>query len=207
MSLKRMMRPSSSLMTRLLNSSVVDICPMVRMLSSRVLPSMEPEGSSTFSLSRALFTSMGVTPYPDIFTGSSHRRMQYFFSPQIITLDTSWMVCSCSFTVRSAISLNSSRLRLSLCRATISMGMASASALDTVGGSQSRGKKRCALDTLSRTSLAAVSRSTESSNSTVMRHEPCWLTLVSERMPGIPLMFCSRGSVIWFSITSALAPG
>ena len=117
------------------------------------------------------------------------------------------MVCNCSFTVRSAISLSSSSERLSLCMATISMGEASASAFETVGGSQSRGRLRCARDTLSRTSLAAVSRSTESSNSTVMRLCPCWLVLVSERMPGMPLMFCSNGSVIWFSITSALAPG
>ena len=97
--------------------------------------------------------------------------------------------------------------RFSLCMATIRMGVASASAFDTVGGSQSRGSHRWARDTLSRTSFAAVSRSTDSSNSTVMRLCPCWLTLVSERMPGIPLMFCSSGSVIWFSITSALAPG
>lgn len=37
--------------------------------------------------------------------------------------------------------------------------------------------------------------------------EDCWLTLDKERIPGIPLIFCSNGSVIWFSITSALAPG
>ena len=87
------------------------------------------------------------------------------------------------------------------------IGMASASALDTVGGSQSRGSIRWARDTLSRTSLAAVSRSTDSSNSTVMRLLPYWLTDESERIPGIPLICCSSGSVIWFSMTSALAPG
>ena len=116
------------------------------------------------------------------------------------------MVCSCSFTVRSAISLSSSNERLSLWMATMRIGIASASAFDTVGGSQSRGRNRCARDTLSRTSFAAVSRFTDRSNSTVMRHCPCWLVLVSERIPGIPLMFCSSGSVIWLSMTSALAP-
>ena len=66
--------------------------------------------------------------------------MEYFFSPQMLTLLTSEMVCNCSFTVRSAISLSSNRERLSLCKATIRMGVASASALDTVGGSQSSGR-------------------------------------------------------------------
>jgi hypothetical protein len=40
-----------------------------------------------------------------------------------------------------------------------------------------------------------------------MRLCPWLLTLDIERMPGMPFMFCSSGSVIWFSITSALAPG
>ena len=124
----------------------------------------------------------------------------------MLTPLTSGMVCNCSFTVKSAISLSSNSERLSLWSATIMIGRESASAFDTVGGSQSLGKKRCALETLSLTSLAAVSRSTESSNSTVILHEPCWLTLESERIPGIPLIFCSNGSVIWFSITSAFAP-
>ena len=53
---------------------------------------------------------------------------------------TSEIVCNCSFTVRSAISLSSSKERLSLCKATMRIGVASASALDTVGGSQSRGR-------------------------------------------------------------------
>ena len=181
--------------------------PNVRMVSSVVFPSILPLGNSTFSLSTALFMSIGVIPYPDIFMGSSHRRMEYFFSPHILTPLTSGIVCSCSFTVRSAISLSSSNERLSLCRATIMMGRASASCFDTVGGSQSLGRNLCALETLSLTSLAAVSISTESSNSMVILLDPCWLTLESERMPGIPLMFCSRGSVIWFSITSAFAPG
>ena len=53
---------------------------------------------------------------------------------------TSLMVCNCSLTVRSAISLNSSSDRLSLWIVTIRIGEASASALVTVGGSQSRGR-------------------------------------------------------------------
>ena len=190
------MRLPSSFNTKLLNCSAVVINPMVRIVNSVVLPSILPDGNSTFSLSTALFMSIGVMPYPAILAGSSHKRMEYRFSPQILTPLTSLMVCNCSFTVRSAISLSSSNERLSLCKATIKIGVASASAFDTVGGSQSRGRKRCARDTLSRTSLAAVSKSTDNSNSTVMREEPCWLTLDSERMPGIPLMFCSNGSVI-----------
>ena len=70
------MRPASVRTTRLLNSSVVCISPIVRMVSSVVLPSMLPEGSSTFSRSRAFFTSTGVMPYPAIFAGSSHRRIE-----------------------------------------------------------------------------------------------------------------------------------
>ena len=205
-SLKRTILPSTSLMIRLLNSSAVCIRPRVRIVSSVVFPSTLPDGNSTFSLSTAFLISIGVMPYPDILIGSSHKRIEYFFSPQMLTPLTSLIVWSCSLTVRSAISLNSRSERLSLCNATIMIGRASASAFDTIGGSQSLGRKRCARETLSRTSLAAVSKSTESSNSTVMRQDPCWLTLDRERMPGIPLMFCSRGSVIWFSITSALAP-
>ena len=140
MSLKRMIWFPSCLMIRSSNIFAVSIRPIVRMFSSMVLPSMLPEGSSTFSLSTAFFTSIGVMPYPAILMGSSQRRMAYFFSPQMETLLTSEMVCNCSFTVRSAISLSSSSERFSLWRATIRMGDASASAFDTVGGSQSRGR-------------------------------------------------------------------
>ena len=139
-SLKRTIFPSTSLMMRLLNCWAVCIRPNVRMVSSVVFPSILPLGNSTFSLSTAFLMSIGVIPYPDIFIGSSHRRIEYFFSPQMLTPLTSGMVCNCSFTVRSAISLNSSRERLSLCRATIMIGRASASAFETVGGSQSLGR-------------------------------------------------------------------
>ena len=93
-----------------------------------------------FSLSIAVLMSTGVMPYPAILVGSSQIRMEYRFSPQMDTLLTSEMVCNCSFTVRSAISLSSRRERLGLWMATIRIGLASASALDTVGGSQSRGR-------------------------------------------------------------------
>ncbi|MPM38005.1 hypothetical protein SDC9_84628 [bioreactor metagenome] len=117
------------------------------------------------------------------------------------------MVCKRSFTVSSAISDNCNSERVGLSTVTCIIGSASASALATVGGSASRGKYRIALETLSRTSLAAVSKSTLNSNSTVILEFPWLLWLISERIPGIPLMFCSSGSVIWFSITSAFAPG
>ena len=50
------------------------------------------------------------------------------------------MVCNCSLTVRSAISLSSSSERLSLWIVAMRIGVASASAFATVGGSQSRGR-------------------------------------------------------------------
>lgn len=92
MSLKRIMRLPSLFTMRSSNIFAVFISPIVRMFSSMVLPSMLPDGSSTFSLSTAFFTSIGVMPYPAIFIGSSHSRMEYFFSPQMLTLLTSGMV-------------------------------------------------------------------------------------------------------------------
>ena len=139
-SLKRIIWLPSFLIIRSSNILAVFIRPMVRIFSSIVLPSILPEGNSTFSLSTAVFTSIGVIPYPAILIGSSQRRMEYFFSPQIDTLLTSEIVCNCSLTVRSAISLNSSSERFSLCKATIRIGDASASAFETVGGSQSSGR-------------------------------------------------------------------
>ncbi len=75
------------------------------------------------------------------------------------------------------------------------MGKASASALATRGGSMSGGRLYSARETRSRTSLAARSRSLPSSNSTVMVLRPSRLTEVRVRMPAMPLMESSRGSV------------
>ena len=86
------------------------------------------------------------------------------------------------------------------------MGLLSASLLATIGGSTSSGRLRKLRLTRSRTSLAAASRSTSSSNSTVMVLRPSLLTLVSVRIPAIPLMLSSSTSVIWLSMMSALAP-
>jgi hypothetical protein len=63
-----------------------------------------------------------------------------------------------------------------------------------------------ALETLSRTSFAAASISMPSSNSTVILLLPSLLEEVSERMPAMPLIDSSSGSVTCYSITSALAP-
>ncbi len=63
-----------------------------------------------------------------------------------------------------------------------------------------------ARETLSLTSFAAVSRSTSMSNSTVIVLRPSRLTDVNERIPAIPLIDSSSGSVICDSITSAFAP-
>ena len=81
-----------------------------------------------------------------------------------------------------------------------------ASALATTGGSTSAGIERFARSTRSRTSLAACSRSRPSSNSTVIVERPSALVDVSERIPSIPLIDSSRGSVICDSTTSAFAP-
>ena len=82
-----------------------------------------------------------------------------------------------------------------------------ASALETTGGeSISCGKFRTACATLSRTSLAAASNSTSKLNSTEILLLPKVLDEVIERMPGIPLICFSSGSVIWFSIMSGFAP-
>ena len=86
------------------------------------------------------------------------------------------------------------------------MGEAFASAFDTIGGSASGGSRRCAWETLSRTSFAAASRSVPSSNSTVILLRPGALVLDKDRIPAIPLSDSSSGSVSCDSITSALAP-
>ena len=86
------------------------------------------------------------------------------------------------------------------------MGCESASCLDTTGGSASGGRFRWALDTLSLTSLAAASISAPTSNSTVILLLPSLLIEVKDLIPEIPLIDSSRGSVIWASMTSALAP-
>jgi hypothetical protein len=85
-------------------------------------------------------------------------------------------------------------------------GMLSASALATEGGSTSGGSSPIAFDTLSRTSLAAVSRSMPSSNSAEMLLRPSRLVEVRVRRPGTALIFCSSTWVICDSITAALAP-
>src|SRR6478736_6632433 len=85
------------------------------------------------------------------------------------------------------------------------MGLESASAFSTTGGFTSGGRLNNAPETLSRTSLAAASRFTPNSNSTVMELRPSRLTDVSVRIPGTPLMASSSGSVICDSMTSAFA--
>lgn len=62
-------------------------------------------------------------------------------------------------------------------------------------------------ETLSRTSFTAVSMSTSSLNSTVMRDDPVTAGFDMERIPWILLIADSRGSVICVWMTSELAPG
>ena len=97
-------------------------------------------------------------------------------------------------------------LLVSLCTDRKTTELELASAFSTTGGSASGGSRRTASDTLLRTSLAAASRSTLMSNSTVIM-----LTCSREveemiRTPAMPLRACSSGSVSCDSITSGLAP-
>ena len=77
------------------------------------------------------------------------------------------------------------------------IGCASASALDTTGGASiSCGRPLAACDTLSRTSLAAVSRSLSKLNSIVILLEPWALLEEILRIPSMELIAFSRGSVV-----------
>ena len=86
------------------------------------------------------------------------------------------------------------------------MGLESASALATTGGSTSLGRFANERATRSRTSLAASSISTAKSNSTEIVERPSRLVEVSVRIPAMPLIDSSKGSVICDSIMSAFAP-
>ena len=82
-----------------------------------------------------------------------------------------------------------------------------ASALLTTGGASiSCGNCLTACETLSRTSLAASSKFASKLNYTVILLVPKLLADEMERMPAIPLIDFSNGSVICDSIISALAP-
>ena len=116
------------------------------------------------------------------------------------------MVWSRSLKRLSAISVSSIRPRVSDLMFRKTIGGALASDLDTLGGSASGGSCCWARLTRSRTSFAARSRLAPRSNSTVTVERPCRLTDSMVRMPSIPLICSSSGSVICESITSALAP-
>ena len=132
--------------------------------------------------------------------------MAWVLEPQMSTRLTPEIVCSRSTKTSSAKRVSSSRLRWSLPMASATTGLASASALEIDGGSTSGGRLRWARKTRSRTSLAARSRSAPRSNSTWMVLRPSRLVEVRVRMPSMPLIDSSSGSVICVSITSALAP-
>jgi len=192
---------------RSLNSSTVRSLPRVLIVSSVLSPSILPEGSSTFSRVTALRTSSGVSPYAASLAGSIFILMASFFDPHTLTALTPEMVCSLSLKLSSAYWLTSIMFLVSLLSVTAKMGCASASAFWTTGGSTSWGRRRMAPETLSRTSFTAVSISTSSLNSTVMRDDPSLLELDIERIPWTLLIADSRGSVICVSMTSELAPG
>ena len=94
-----------------------------------------------------------------------------------------------------------------LCAISITIGSLLASALVIVGGaSRSCGNRLVAWETLSRTSLAAFSRSASSSNSTVILLDPIADDDDIDFTPSIPLIERSSTSVICDSMISAFAP-
>ena len=116
------------------------------------------------------------------------------------------MVCRRSAIWSSASRVSSSRLRVGLKTVNMTIGWASASALETSGGSTSGGRSPSTRNTRSRTSLVARSRSAPSSNSAWIVLRPSRLVEVRVRMPATPLIESSSGSVTCDSTTSALAP-
>ena len=80
-------------------------------------------------------------------------------------------------------------------------------ALFRMGGLESGGRFRAARLSWSRTSLAAVSRSVSSVNSTVIWLTPSRLVEVRLRIPETALTASSIGSVICACTTSDEAPG
>ena len=87
------------------------------------------------------------------------------------------------------------------------IGWESESALATSGGLAWSGKAPCTRLTRSRTSEAATSMSRSRANSMVTFERPSRLVELIRSMPWMPATCCSIGSVIWFSMTSAEAPG
>ena len=112
------------------------------------------------------------------------------------------MVCKRSFTVSSAISLNSINERLLLRMAICMIG----------GGIGIRFRYRRWVAVTGKVALGTrylityiVRRRLHIHGQLKLYRDTAaalLLTLLNERIPGIPLIFCSNGSVIWFMITS-----
>ena len=122
--------------------------------------------------------------------------MAYLFSPQTEMELTPGIVCNLSTILFSAYSVNFKRFLMLLCTVMAMMGCAFASAFETTGEHQNPAELSVACETLSRTSLAAVSRSTLNSNSTLILLLPWLLEELIFFTPGIPLIAFSNGSVI-----------
>ena len=87
------------------------------------------------------------------------------------------------------------------------MTCSSAVVFCTSGGSASSGSAPSTRDTRSRTSLAALSISRDSSNSTLILERPSRLLERMVLIPSMPAMASSIGCVILVSTTAAEAPG
>ncbi len=111
-----------------------------------------------------------------------------------------------TFTVLSAISVSSRRLRLPE-TARVRTGAVSLSSLETVGGRMSRGRRRAAFRTLSRTSWAATSTERLSAKVTVTLLVPGPVSERSSVMPWMVLTASSIFCVTCVSISSTEAPG
>ena len=181
--------------------------PLARMLSERSLPSIWPEGSSTFSRERRARMSAAVTCRAAIFSESSQIRIEVLFSPPKLIPPTPGRTCRRSLICRSARFVSSRVERVALERATHMTSCASASCLATMGSLMSSGSLSRTRLMRSRTSWAPISTSRFKSNSTVMLLTCSRDSLRRILMPGILLISCSIGSVTSASTSSAFAPG
>ena len=128
--------------------------------------------------------------------------------PPSPTCPTPLTVAIARFTCLSAISVSVRRLIASDETTTVMTGSESGSTLVITGGSSCGGTRPIALDTFSRTSLAASLMSRSRTNLTVMFAVPSVMRPdVSSSIPETLLSASSTGSTTELAISSGLAPG
>ncbi len=150
-------------------------------------------------------TSPAASPRARSSSPFSQIRMARSRRPKSTTEATPWTVSTRGLTWWRTYSLASTTSRSDI-TGSHSTGSSAKFSLSTTGGSTSLGRRKRAWATLSRTSWAAMSISTPSSNSTTMKAIPCVVSLLSERTPATVFRYSSRTSVTSCSTTSGLAP-